>query len=197
MKAAPIRTAQIERKTRETDIALSLKLDGNGTPNVTTGVGFFDHMLELLTVHSGMDINLSCKGDLQVDAHHTVEDVGIALGDCIRQALGDKKGIARFADRLVPMDETAAQVAVDFSGRSALIFPNAFSGKVGNFDMELIEEFLRAFASHAGCNLYVKILSTGNRHHMAEAIFKALALCIRDAVRVVSDKVPSSKGMLE
>lgn len=192
-----MRKAQTERKTKETDIALSLTLEGSGTPNVTTGVGFFDHMLELLTVHSGMDINLSCKGDLQVDAHHTVEDVGIVLGDCVRQALGDKKGIARFADRLVPMDETAAQVAVDFSGRAALIFPDRLSGKVGSFDLELIEEFLRAFSAHAGCNLYVRILSAGNRHHMAEAVFKALALCIRDAVRIVSDKVPSSKGMLE
>ena len=192
-----MRKAQTERKTKETDIALSLTLEGSGTPNVTTGVGFFDHMLELLTVHSGMDINLSCKGDLQVDAHHTVEDVGIALGDCVRQALGDQKGIARFAARPVPMDETAARVAVGFRGRAALIFPDRLSGKVGSFDLELIEEFLRAFSAHAGCNLYVRILSAGNRHHMAEAVFKALALCIRDAVRIVSDKVPSSKGMLE
>ena len=192
-----MRKASIDRKTRETDISLTLDLDGNGTPEITTGVGFFDHMLELLTVHSGIDLTLSCKGDLQVDAHHTVEDVGIALGGCVRQALGDKKGIARFADRLVPMDETAAQVAVDFSGRPALIFPDRLTGKVGSFDMELVEEFLRAFTTHAGCNVYVRIVSAGNRHHMAEAVFKALALCIRDAVRVVSDRMPSSKGMLE
>ena len=192
-----MRKASIDRRTRETDISLTLDLDGNGTPEKTTGVGFFDHMLELLTVHSGVDLTLSCKGDLQVDAHHTVEDVGIALGSCVRQALGDKKGIARFADRLVPMDETAAQVAVDFSGRPALIFPDRLTGKVGSFDMELVEEFLRAFTTHAGCNVYVRIVSVGNRHHMAEAVFKALALCIRDAVRVVSDRMPSSKGMLE
>ena len=192
-----MRKASIDRRTRETDISLMLDLDGNGTPEITTGVGFFDHMLELLTVHSGVDLTLSCKGDLQVDAHHTVEDVGIALGSCVRQALGDKKGIARFADRLVPMDETAAQVAVDFSGRPALIFPDRLTGKVGSFDMELVEEFLRAFTTHAGCNVYVRIVSAGNRHHMAEAVFKALALCIRDAVRVVSDRMPSSKGMLE
>ena len=192
-----MRKASIDRRTRETDISLTLDLDGNGTPEITTGVGFFDHMLELLTVHSGVDLALSCKGDLQVDAHHTVEDVGIALGSCVRQALGDKKGIARFADRLVPMDETAAQVAVDFSGRPALIFPDRLTGKVGSFDMELVEEFLRAFTTHAGCNVYVRIVSVGNRHHMAEAVFKALALCIRDAVRVVSDRMPSSKGMLE
>ncbi len=192
-----MREAKVTRTTRETDIALSLSLDGSGKAQISTGVGFFDHMLELLTVHSRMDVALTCKGDLQVDAHHTVEDVGIALGDCVKSALGDKRGIARFADRLVPMDEVAAQVAVDFSGRSCLIFEDTLTGKVGNFDMELVEEFLRAFSTHAGCNLYVRVLRMGNRHHMAEAIFKALALCVRDAVRVISDMVPSSKGMLE
>ncbi len=192
-----MREAKVTRTTRETDIALSLSLDGSGKAQISTGVGFFDHMLELLTVHSRMDVALTCKGDLQVDAHHTVEDVGIALGDCVKSALGDKRGIARFADRLVPMDEVAAQVAVDFSGRPCLIFEDTLTGKVGNFDMELVEEFLRAFSTHAGCNLYVRVLRMGNRHHMAEAIFKALALCVRDAVRVISDMVPSSKGMLE
>ena len=192
-----MREAKVTRTTRETDIALSLSLDGSGKAQISTGVGFFDHMLELLTVHSRMDVALACKGDLQVDAHHTVEDVGIALGDCVKSALGDKRGIARFADRLVPMDEVAAQVAVDFSGRPCLIFEDTLTGKVGNFDMELVEEFLRAFSTHAGCNLYVRVLRMGNRHHMAEAIFKALALCVRDAVRVISDMVPSSKGMLE
>lgn len=192
-----MRTAKVTRTTKETDISLSLSLDGTGKAQISTGVGFFDHMLELLTVHSRMDVTLTCKGDLQVDAHHTVEDVGIALGDCVKTALGDKRGIARFADRLVPMDEVAAQVAIDFSGRPCLIFEDTLTGKVGNFDMELVEEFLRAFTAHAGCNLYVHILRMGNRHHMAEAIFKALALCVRDAVKVVSDSVPSSKGMLE
>lgn len=192
-----MRTAKVTRTTKETDISLSLSLDGTGKAQISTGVGFFDHMLELLTVHSRMDVTLTCKGDLQVDAHHTVEDAGIALGDCVKTALGDKRGIARFADRLVPMDEVAAQVAIDFSGRPCLIFEDTLTGKVGNFDMELVEEFLRAFTTHAGCNLYVHILRMGNRHHMAEAIFKALALCVRDAVKVVSDSVPSSKGMLE
>ncbi len=192
-----MRSANITRKTRETDIVLSVGLDGTGKAEISTGVGFFDHMLELLTVHSRMDIRLVCKGDLQVDAHHTVEDVGIALGDCVKEALGDKRGIARFADRLVPMDEVAAQVAIDFSGRPCLIFEETLTGKVGNFDMELVEEFLRAFTTHAGCNLYVRLLRKGNRHHMAEAVFKALALCVRDAVKVVSDTIPSSKGLLE
>lgn len=192
-----MRTAKVTRTTKETDISLSLSLDGTGKAQISTGVGFFDHMLELLTVHSRMDITLTCKGDLQVDAHHTVEDVGIALGDCVKTALGDKRGIARFADRLVPMDEVAAQVAIDFSGRPCLIFEDTLTGKVGNFDMELVEEFLRAFTTHAGCNLYVRLLRKGNRHHMAEAVFKALALCVRDAVKVVSDTIPSSKGLLE
>ena len=129
-----MRTAQVSRKTKETDISLALRLDGTGKAEIATGVGFFDHMLELLTVHSRMDIRLVCKGDLQVDAHHTVEDVGIALGDCVKEALGDKRGIARFADRLVPMDEVAAQVAIDFSGRPCLIFEETLTGKVGNFD---------------------------------------------------------------
>ena len=192
-----MRKAEVSRRTKETDISLSLDLDGTGRAEIGTGVGFFDHMLELLTVHGKLNVKLVCRGDLQVDAHHTVEDVGIALGGCVKAALGDKRGIARFADHVVHMDDVAAQVAVDFSGRAALIFPDRLSGKVGSFDLELIEEFLRAFSAHAGCNLYVRILSAGNRHHMAEAVFKALALCIRDAVRIVSDKVPSSKGMLE
>ena len=192
-----MRTAEVKRTTRETDISLAVDLDGTGKAEIGTGVGFFDHMLELLAVHSHMDVTLSCKGDLQVDAHHTVEDVGIALGDCVKTALGAKRGIARFADRLVPMDEVAAQVAIDFSGRPCLIFEDTLTGKVGNFDMELVEEFLRAFSTHAACNLYVRILRMGNRHHMAEAVFKALALCIRDAVTVISDAGPSSKGMLE
>ncbi len=192
-----MRTAEVKRTTRETDISLAVDLDGTGKAEIGTGVGFFDHMLELLAVHSHMDVTLSCRGDLQVDAHHTVEDVGIALGDCVKTALGAKRGIARFADRLVPMDEVAAQVAIDFSGRPCLIFEDTLTGKVGNFDMELVEEFLRAFSTHAACNLYVRILRMGNRHHMAEAVFKALALCIRDAVTVISDAVPSSKGMLE
>ncbi len=192
-----MREASLTRKTKETDIALALSLDGTGKASVQTGVGFFDHMLELLTVHGRLDLTLTCRGDLNVDAHHTVEDVGIALGDCVRTALGDKRGIARFADRVVPMDDVAALVAVDFSGRPALVFEEMLTGRVGNFDMELVEEFLRAFSTHAGCNLYVKLLHAGNRHHEAEAIFKALALCLRDAVCVVSDVIPSSKGMLE
>ncbi len=192
-----MRTAQIKRVTKETDIALSLTVDGTGRAQIGTGVGFFDHMLELLTVHARFDLMLSCKGDLEVDAHHTVEDAGIALGDCFRTALGDKRGIARFADRIVPMDDCAALVALDIGGRPYLAFEASLSGKVGSFDAELVEEFLRAFSTHASVNLYVKLLRGGNLHHRAEAIFKALALCLRDAVAIVSDDIPSSKGMIE
>lgn len=192
-----MRTAQIKRVTKETDIALSLTVDGTGRAQIGTGVGFFDHMLELLTMHARFDLMLSCKGDLEVDAHHTVEDAGIALGDCFRTALGDKRGIARFADRIVPMDDCAALVALDIGGRPYLAFEASLSGKVGSFDAELVEEFLRAFSTHAGVNLYVKLLRGGNLHHRAEAIFKALALCLRDAVAIVSDDIPSSKGMIE
>lgn len=192
-----MRTAHIDRKTKETEITLSLNINGMGVADISSGVGFFDHMLELLTVHSGIDLSLTCKGDTYVDFHHTVEDVGIALGDAFKEALGDKRGIARFADRVVPMDETAALVALDLSGRAYLAFEDKMDGKAGVFDLELIEEFLRAFSYHAGLNLYVKLLRRGNKHHEAEAIFKALALCIKDAVAIVSDRIPSSKGVLE
>lgn len=191
-----MRTAEIARETRETKIKLSLNLDGNGTNSVHTGVGFFDHMLELLSVHSGMDLSVECRGDTQVDFHHSVEDVGICLGQAFKQALGDKKGIARFADRVVPMDECAALVALDISGRPFLNFEDKLSGKIGEFDAELVEEFMRAFTFNAGVNLYIKLLKGGNMHHEAEAIFKALAKCLQDAVKIVSDKVPSSKGVL-
>ncbi|MBO5046722.1 MAG: imidazoleglycerol-phosphate dehydratase HisB [Clostridia bacterium] len=192
-----MRTAETQRKTKETEISLSLNVDGTGNARIDSGVGFFNHMLELFSVHSGMDIALTCKGDTEVDFHHTVEDVGIALGDCLKKALGDKCGIARFADRVIPMDECAALVAVDFSGRAYLNFEADFYGKVGDFDLELIEEFMRAFSSHAGMNVYIKLLRGGNKHHEAECIFKALAKCVQDGVKIVSDRVPSSKGMLE
>lgn len=191
------RTATVERNTKETKISLRLLLDGEGRANIETNVGFFNHMLELLTVHSGMDVELTCTGDTQVDAHHTVEDVGIVLGDALKTALGEKRGINRFADCVVPMDEVCALVAVDFSGRAYLSFESPMDGKTGDFDLELVEEFMRAFSSHAGINLYVKLLKRGNKHHEAEAVFKALARCIKEATAVVSDRIPSSKGVLE
>lgn len=191
-----MRTAEISRDTRETKIYLKLDLDGKGRPSVATGVGFLDHMLELFSVHSGIDLTVRCEGDTQVDFHHSVEDVGICLGTALKEALGDKKGIARFADRVMPMDECAALVALDISGRPFLNFEKKMVGKIGEFDAELVEEFLRAFAFNAGVNLYVDLLKGGNMHHEAEAIFKALAKCVQDAVKIVSDRIPSSKGVL-
>ncbi len=195
-----MRTFQIERNTSETQIRLSLNLDGSGRRDIDSGVGFLNHMLELLAVHSSFDLSLVCRGDTQVDDHHSTEDIGVALGSALKAALGDKKGIARFADRVVPMDETAALVAIDISGRPYLTFEvdGEFSGgRIGNFDAELIREFLQAFAVNGGLNIYVKLLAKGNKHHEAEAIFKALAKCLHDAVKIVSDQVPSSKGILQ
>ena len=188
-----MRTAEISRDTRETKIYLKIDLDGRGRVSVDTGVGFFNHMLELFGVHSGVDLTVRCEGDTDVDFHHSVEDVGICLGKAFKEALGDKKGIARFADRVVPMDECAALVALDISGRPFLNFEKKMSGKIGEFDAELVEEFMRAFAFNAGVNLYIDLLKGGNMHHEAEAIFKAFAKCVQDAVKIVSDKVPSSK----
>ena len=191
-----MRTAEISRDTRETKIYLKLDLDGKGRPSVDTGVGFFNHMLELFSVHSGADLTVRCEGDTEVDFHHSVEDVGICLGKAFQAALGDKKGIARFSDRVVPMDECAALVALDISGRPFLNFEKKMSGKIGEFDAELVKEFMRAFAFNAGVNLYIDLLKGGNLHHEAEAIFKAFAKCVQDAVKIVSDRVPSSKGVL-
>ena len=191
-----MRNAEISRKTRETEIRLALELDGTGKVSVDTGVGFLNHMLELLGVHAGMDLAVRCKGDTDVDFHHSVEDVGICLGQAFKAALGDKRGIARFADRVVPMDECAALVALDISGRPFVNFEKKLAGKIGEFDAELVEEFMRAFAFNAGVNLYIDLLKRGNLHHEAEAVFKALAKCVQDAVRIVSDVIPSSKGAL-
>lgn len=193
-----MRTAIIERNTRETKITLSLNLDG-GMPEIDTGIGFLNHMLELLSVHSGFGLKVNCKGDIDVDFHHSTEDVGIVLGQALKEALGDKKGIKRFADKVIPMDECAALVALDISGRPFLNFDcnkELSDGKIGTFDAELVEEFLRAFCNNAGLNVYVKLLATGNKHHEAEAIFKAFAQCLRSATKIVSDKIPSSKGVL-
>ena len=191
-----MRKAQITRNTRETQIALTLELDGSDTRKIDTGVGFLNHMLELFAVHAGLGLTVSCKGDTEVDFHHSVEDVGICLGQAFKAALGDKKGIARFADRVVPMDECCAQIALDISGRPYLNFRAKLAGKIGEFDAELVEEFWRAFAFNAGVNLYIALLADGNLHHEAECIFKGVAKCVQDAVKIVSDAVPSSKGVL-
>ena len=191
-----MRATTIERNTRETKIRLTLNLDGTGRGELATGCGFLDHMLELFARHGDFDLAVVCQGDVQVDYHHSVEDVGICLGQAFQEALGDKRGIARFADRVIPMDECAAQVALDIGGRPYLNFETPIVGKIGEFDGELVEEFMRAFAFNAGVNLYMNLLKRGNAHHEAESLFKGLARCVRDAVAVSGTQIPSSKGVL-
>jgi imidazoleglycerol-phosphate dehydratase len=193
------RTATITRKTGETDITLSLNLDGAGTSSISTGVGFFDHMLTLLSRHALMDLTVTAKGDLHVDAHHTVEDVGIVLGQALEKAVGDKKGITRYGHFTLPMDEVLAMVALDFSGRPILVTHLPFgSPLIGTFPTELVEEFLRAVANSAKLNLHARVLVGGNAHHVAEAVFKALGRALRMAVTVDPREpgVPSTKGSL-
>lgn len=193
------RKADIRRKTRETEIALSLKLDSEGQSHVSTGVGFLDHMLDLLARHGVMELRIKATGDTQVDAHHTVEDVGICLGQALKEALGDRAGIRRFGRMAVPMEDSLADVALDLSGRGMLVYNVQFpSEKTGDFDVQLIEEFLRAFASNAGMNLHVNVPYGRNSHHVAEAIFKALAKAL-DAAAQRDPRikgVPSTKGVL-
>lgn len=195
-----MRCAQIERKTSETNVSLTLELDGSGKYAVDTGIGFFDHMLELFARHGDFDLTLTCKGDLRVDGHHTVEDVGICLGQAFAKALGDKRGINRYGFFVLPMDETLILSAVDFSGRSYLgleIAPP--SARVGDFDTELAEEFFAAFTREAGINLHLRQLAGKNSHHILEGCFKALARAIKMAVAFDGknpDRIPSTKGLL-
>ena len=193
------RTARLSRQTRETKVELSLNLDGKGATSAHTGVGFFDHMLDLLGRHSLIDLDVTAEGDLQVDAHHTVEDVGIVLGQALEKALGDKRGVHRYGWAIVPMDESLAQVAVDLSGRPAFVYSALFTGpSIGDFPTELVEEFLKALATSARMNLHVAVPYGTNNHHIAEAIFKCLAKALRMAVSKDprSDDVPSTKGTL-
>ena len=195
-----MRNATIKRKTKETDIEVSVNLDGTGTSSVATGIGFFDHMLEQLARHSLIDIEIRAAGDLHIDQHHTVEDTGIALGQAVRQALGDTAGIARFSDVLLPMDETLTRVAVDISGRPFLVFRTKFAQpKIGAFDSELVREFFQAFATHAAMNIHVETLYGENAHHIAESSFKGLARALRAAVELdhrQKGAIPSTKGLL-
>jgi imidazoleglycerol-phosphate dehydratase len=193
------RTATIQRETAETNIALTLNVDGSGLANVNTGVGFLDHMLTLLAKHGAMDLTVDAKGDLHVDQHHTVEDTGICLGLALKQALGDKAGIRRYGFFTLPMEETLATVAADLSGRYAMVFNATFpSQKIGDFDSELVEDFWQAFAANSLCNFHVNVHYGRNSHHIAEAIFKAAARALRIAVehdpRMTG--VPSTKGTL-
>ena len=192
-----MRTAQIDRKTRETDITLSIDLDGKGNVSVDTGIGFFDHMLTALAVHCGIDMTVKCQGDLYVDAHHTVEDTGICLGKAFAQALGDKSGIARYGSAYVPMDEALAFCSLDISGRAFLVFNAQFSDdRIGQFDTCLTEEFFRAFAFNAGMTLHIREEYGKNDHHICEAIFKAAAHALKQAIAVNGGAVLSTKGVL-
>jgi imidazoleglycerol-phosphate dehydratase len=195
-----MRVGKIERKTNETDISLSLCLDGKGEHQINTGCGFFDHMLTLFASHSGYDLNVFCKGDVEVDYHHTVEDIGIALGQAFFAALGDKKGICRYGDIILPMDETLILCALDISGRDYLAFDSSFpSSKVGDFDTELCEEFFRAFVRCAGITLHIKKMAGTNTHHIIEGIFKAFARALAKATKIDESKkdvIPSSKGVI-
>lgn len=193
------RTAEIARQTGETRIQLTLNLDGVGKGDIETGVGFFNHMLDLLARHGLFDLTVQAEGDLEVDAHHTVEDVGIVLGQAIERAVGDKKGIYRYGWAIVPMDESLAQAALDLSGRPAFVFNVPFKGgKVGQFDVELVQEFFKALANSARMNLHICVPYGENNHHMAEAIFKATAKALRQAVAIDprNPSVPSTKGTL-
>lgn len=193
------RSASISRKTNETDIKLSINLDGTGTAQINTGVGFFDHMLNLMSFHGALDLNIDAKGDLEVCDHHLVEDVGIALGQAFLQALGDKRGIKRYGTFFIPMDESLAQVSLDISGRSFLAFDCDFTREnIGNFSTEMVKEFFRAFAFNAGITLHARVLYGENDHHKVEAMFKALGRAIREAKEVDANNMslPSTKGML-
>jgi imidazoleglycerol-phosphate dehydratase len=195
-----MRKASIERKTTETEIKASVDLDGKGIYDVKTGVGFLDHMLEQLARHSLIDIKLKAKGDLHIDFHHTVEDSGIALGQAVASALGDRKGIRRYASLHLPMDEALTRAAIDVSGRPYLVWKVAFSApKIGDFDTELVREWFQAFAMNAGVTLHVETLYGDNNHHIAESCFKALARSLREAIEIdprQKDRIPSTKGSL-
>ncbi len=192
-----VRTSEQHRTTKETTIDLVLDVDGSGSASASTGIPFFDHMLEQLGKHGGFDLRIEAEGDLEVDTHHTVEDVGIVLGTALKQALGDKAGVRRFASSLVPLDEALVQVALDLSGRPFLVYEvDPVSEWIGTFDPQLAEEFWRAFAFGAGITLHITSLAGKNGHHVIEASFKGVARALRDAVKVEGTGVPSTKGTL-
>lgn len=195
-----MREFSVERKTKETDISLYFNADGRGSADINTGCGFLDHMLELFAHHSRFDLNVTCKGDVEVDYHHTTEDIAIALGEAVNAALGDRKGIVRYADIHLPMDEALVLCALDVSGRGYLSYDVSLpTEKIGDFDSELIEEFFCGFVRSAKITLHMKKIDGRNSHHIAEAVFKAFARCMRKAVSIdeeYKDEIPSSKGVL-
>jgi imidazoleglycerol-phosphate dehydratase len=191
------RASTVERRTKETDVRVELELDGSGTASAATDLPFFDHMLQQLGTHAGFDLSVSAEGDLEVDGHHTVEDVGLALGQALKEALGDKAGIRRFASITVPLDEAAVEVALDLSGRAFVVHEvDVPAEMIGTYDTGLTEDFLRAFATAAEMTLHVRLVAGRSPHHVVEAEFKALAKCLQDAVRVVGGGMPSTKGTL-
>lgn len=191
------RTSTAKRETKESNVEVKLTLDGSGRAEVATGIPFFDHMIEQLGKHGGFDLEVRATGDLEVDAHHTVEDVGIVLGSAFAEALGDKAGVRRFASMLLPLDEALVQVALDLSGRPYFVYEVTHEAeRIGTFDPQLAEEFWRAFVHAAGITLHLRTLSGRNGHHVIEACFKGVARCLRDAVRVEGSSVPSTKGVL-
>ncbi len=195
-----MRKGAVERRTKETSVEVELDLDGGGFSNISTGVGFFDHMLDQLARHSLIDISVHADGDRHIDDHHTVEDVGIALGQALTAALGDKKGLARYADCLLPMDETLTRVALDLSGRPFLVFRTEFTTeRIGEFDTQLVREFFQAFARNGGLTLHIETLYGVNSHHIAESCFKGVARALKAAVAIdprQAERVPSTKGAL-
>ncbi|NUR14473.1 MAG: imidazoleglycerol-phosphate dehydratase HisB [Bradyrhizobium sp.] len=195
-----MRTATIKRKTKETDIEVTVNLDGTGVANIATGIGFFDHMLDLLARHSRIDLMVKAVGDLHIDYHHTTEDTGIALGQAVKQALGNMAGITRYAGVHMPMDETLSRVVIDISGRPFLVFKADYPrDKIGEFDTELVREWFQAFAMNAGVTLHVETLYGDNSHHIAESCFKGLARALRTAVAIdpkAVGEIPSTKGSL-
>jgi imidazoleglycerol-phosphate dehydratase len=195
-----MRTSEIKRKTAETDIELTLDIDGTGQFDIDTGSGFFNHMLELFTRHGRFDMKVHCDGDIEVDYHHTVEDIGIVMGQAFKEALGDKKGIKRYGSMMLPMDEALILTAVDFSGRDCLVYDLQIpTEKVGSFDTELVEEFWLGFVRNARCNLHVRQLAGTNSHHIIEGAFKSAARSMRTAVSIdpaFKEEIPSTKGVL-
>jgi imidazoleglycerol-phosphate dehydratase len=193
------RKAEVNRKTKETEVILKLDLDGSGRHSLQTGIPFFDHMLSLLAYHSSIDLSLKAQGDLGVDPHHTVEDVGICLGDGIRKALGEAKGIQRYGMAMIPMDETLGSVALDLSMRPCLVFHMKLrKSKIGTFDLELVEEFFKALCNHAKITLHINLLYGRNSHHMVEAVFKGFGRALKEAISLDerSSSIPSTKGIL-
>jgi imidazoleglycerol-phosphate dehydratase len=191
------RHAEVKRETKETTVSVSLTIEGSGTTSVSTGIPFFDHMLDQLGRHAGFDLGIEAKGDLEVDLHHTVEDVGIVLGNALREALRDKRGVRRFANALVPLDEALVEVALDLSGRPFLVYAvDPISEWIGTFDPQLAEEFWKGFVDGARVTLHLRSVSGKNGHHVIEASFKGAARALRDAVKVESDELPSTKGTL-